>query len=102
MNPNFSRQVIHTSRMTIARVALKKGSTVPRHHHENEQVTVLLEGKLRFLFDDGERVISGGQCMEIPPNAPHQVDALEDSVAFDLFAPVRADWLRGDDSYLRR
>ena len=39
--------------------------------------------------------------MQIAPHVPHRVDALEDSVAMDLFAPVRADWLRGDDAYLR-
>jgi hypothetical protein len=26
---------------------------------------------------------------------------LEDSVAIDVFAPVREDWRRGDDAYLR-
>jgi hypothetical protein len=33
---------------------------------------------------------------------PHAAEALEDSVALDLFSPVREDWLRGDDAYLRR
>ncbi|MBK5293636.1 MAG: cupin domain-containing protein [Acidobacteriia bacterium] len=102
MNPSFSRQVIHTERMTIAQVFLKKGSVVPRHHHENEQVTLLQQGRLRFVFDDGERLLEGGEAMQIPPHAPHEVIAIEDSVAFDLFDPVRADWLRGDDAYLRR
>jgi len=102
MNPNFARQVIHAERITIARVYLKKGSVVPRHHHENEQVTLLEQGKLRFVFDGGEQVLESGEAMQIPPNAPHEVEALEDSVAVDLFSPIRADWLRGDDSYLRR
>ncbi|MEZ5354287.1 MAG: cupin domain-containing protein [Bryobacteraceae bacterium] len=102
MNPNFARKVIHTERMTIARVMLAKGSVVPRHSHENEQVTVLEAGRLRFQFDDGEAEIAAGEVMQIPPNAPHLVEALEDSVAYDLFAPVRADWIRGDDGYLRK
>ena len=37
----------------------------------------------------------------IPPNAPHLVEALEDSLATDLFSPIREDWIRGDDAYLR-
>ena len=102
MNPDFARKVIHTERMTIARVMLRKGSVVPRHSHENEQVTVLEQGRLRFRFDDREETIAAGQVMQIPPNAPHLVEALEDSTAYDLFAPVRSDWLRGDDAYLRR
>ncbi len=39
--------------------------------------------------------------IEIVSTEPHRVVALEDSVAMDVFAPVREDWLRGDDAYLR-
>lgn len=101
MNPMFARQVIHTERMTIARVYLTKGSVVPRHSHENEQVTLLESGCLKFIFDSGEFEIRGGETMQIAPNVPHGVEALEDSVGFDLFAPIREDWLRGEDAYLR-
>ena len=102
MNPAFARQVIHTGRMTIARVYLSKGSVVPRHSHENEQVTLLAAGALKFVFDDEEVTIGAGEVMQIEPDRPHSVEALEDSEGYDLFAPVRADWLRGDDAYLRR
>jgi hypothetical protein len=30
------------------------------------------------------------------------VEALEDTVALDIFTPAREDWIRGDDAYLRR
>jgi quercetin dioxygenase-like cupin family protein len=101
LNSTASRKVIHTGRMTIARLTLKAGAVVERHHHENEQVTMLESGRLRFEFPDETVEIAGGQTLEIPPNLPHRVVALEDSQATDLFAPVRADWLRGDDAYLR-
>jgi quercetin dioxygenase-like cupin family protein len=102
MNPSFSRQVIHTERITIARVSLSAGSAVQRHQHENEQITILESGELRFIFDDGEAVVRAGECMQIPPNAPHRVEAICDSEGYDLFAPIRSDWLRGDDAYLRK
>jgi quercetin dioxygenase-like cupin family protein len=38
----------------------------------------------------------------LPANVPHEVEALEDSVLLDVFSPVREDWLRGEDAYLRR
>ena len=65
LNPDFARKVIHADRITIARVYLRGGSAVPRHSHENEQVTVLEKGKLKFIFDDREEVIEAGQCMQI-------------------------------------
>jgi quercetin dioxygenase-like cupin family protein len=102
MNPLVTRQVIHSERMTISRLVLKKGATVSRHHHDNEQITLLESGKLKFKFDDEEVILEAGQAMQIVPDRPHAVEAIEDSVACDVFAPVRADWLSGDDSYLRR
>ena len=101
MGPLIARRAVHSERMTIARIYVKEGGVVPRHHHENEQVSQVLEGKLRFVFDDKEIVASAGDVIEIPPNEPHEVIALEDSVALDTFQPVRGDWLSDDDAYLR-
>ena len=88
--------------MTVARLSMRAGAVVPRHSHENEQLTMLDKGKLKFIFDDREEIIQAGQCLQIPSHVPHRVDALEDSEATDLFAPVREDWVRGDDAYLRK
>jgi quercetin dioxygenase-like cupin family protein len=98
----LARQAIHTDRITIARLELKQGAMVPDHHHENEQVTILMAGKLQFITADEDLTIEAGEVMQIPSNVVHRVIALEDSWVFDLFAPVREDWLRGDDAYLRR
>jgi quercetin dioxygenase-like cupin family protein len=101
MTDTVTRQVLHTDTMTIARLYLKKGAVVPRHSHPNEQVSTVEAGRLRFLFDDGEAVVQTGESMQIPGGVPHAVEALEDAIALDLFSPVRADWLSGDDAYLR-
>ena len=101
LNPKAARQVIHGEKMTIARLFLAKGAVVNEHSHHNEQVTVLEKGRLLFLID-GERLeLAAGQALQIPPHAVHSVEALEESVALDLFSPVREDWIRGDDAYLR-
>ncbi len=102
MNPQFVRQVIHGEKMTVARINLSAGAVVPEHSHSNEQITMLQEGKLRFVLSGEERILAAGEILHIPSNAPHSVEALADSVAIDLFSPVREDWIRGDDAYLRR
>jgi quercetin dioxygenase-like cupin family protein len=101
MNDLVTRQALHTDTMTICRLHLKKGAHVPRHSHPNEQVTTVEAGSLRFVFDDGETVVNTGESLQIPGGAPHAVDALEDAIALDLFSPPRADWISGDDAYLR-
>jgi quercetin dioxygenase-like cupin family protein len=102
MNDYVTRQVIHGSLLTVARLRLRQGAVVPLHSHPNEQISLLESGRLRFLIDGAEMVAEAGQCVRIPPHAPHSVTAEEDSVALDLFAPAREDWIRGDDAYLRR
>lgn len=102
MNAQVSRKVIHGQNVTIARFELRKGGTVPEHSHANEQVSMVQSGVLRFVIDGREQTVGAGECVTIPPHAPHRVDVLEDSVVVDVFSPRREDWIRGDDSYLRR
>jgi quercetin dioxygenase-like cupin family protein len=101
MNALVTRQVIHASSITIARIALSKGAAVPTHAHINEQVLNMISGRLKVILDGAETVLQGGQTLVIPPNIPHSVEALEDVVAVDIFSPAREDWIRGDDAYLR-
>jgi quercetin dioxygenase-like cupin family protein len=102
MNDLMVRRVVHTPQATIARLILKKGAVVPLHSHVNEQVTTVMSGSLEFDLD-GERFILGaGDVLVIPPHVPHAVVATEDCAATDYFTPARADWISGDDSYLRQ
>jgi quercetin dioxygenase-like cupin family protein len=102
LNASLRRRVVHTARLTIARLNLKKGCVVPSHAHENEQVCTVESGRLKFICPDGEIDVGAGESLEIPSLVPHSVVALEDSVVVDLFAPRREDWISGDDAYLRR
>ena len=98
------RKLITGDRMMLAHVYLKKGCIVPRHAHENEQLTYILEGALRFWIgeDEGETlVVSGGEVLHIPSNVPHKAEALEDTLDVDIFSPPRQDWLDKSDEYLR-
>jgi len=102
MNPLVQRQVVHGANMTMARLVMKKGAVVPLHHHVNEQITTVLEGRLTFLIGGKTQELVAGESLVIPPDLPHAVEAVEDSVALDVFSPLRQDWLRGDDAYLRK
>jgi len=86
----------------LARIILRKGCVVPLHSHDNEQITYILEGALRFLIQDREIIVSEGEVLVIPSQVPHSAEALEDTVDLDIFCPPRADWLDGTDLYLRK
>jgi quercetin dioxygenase-like cupin family protein len=98
----ISRRLVTGERMMIAHVYLDKGSVVPTHSHENEQLTYILEGALKFwIGEDGEEelIIRAGEVMHIPSNVPHKAEALEDTFDVDVFSPPRQDWLDGTDTY---
>lgn len=104
LNPLLDRRLITGERMMLAHVYLKKGCVVPRHSHENEQLTYVLEGALHFWLGEDEKeevVVRAGEVLTIPSNLPHKALALEDTLDVDVFSPPRQDWLSGTDAYLR-
>jgi quercetin dioxygenase-like cupin family protein len=102
INANISRQYITGDRVTIARFELKRGGIVPRHAHENEQVSLVLSGALLFKIDGRDIKVSGGEALQIPGNVAHQVEVLEDTLVVDVFSPIRQDWLDKTDDYFGR
>jgi quercetin dioxygenase-like cupin family protein len=104
LSAQVSRRLITAERLMLAHVYLEKGCIVPRHAHENEQLTWILEGVLRFWLgeDESEVVdVAAGQVLHIPSNLPHKAEALETTLDVDIFSPPRQDWLDGSDAYLR-
>jgi quercetin dioxygenase-like cupin family protein len=101
----LERRLVTGDRMMLAHVYLKKGCVVPRHQHENEQLTYIIEGALRFWIGEDEKQqmdVRAGEVLHIPSNVWHKAEALEDTVDVDVFSPPRQDWIDKTDSYLRR
>jgi quercetin dioxygenase-like cupin family protein len=105
VSPMLERRLITGERTMLAHVYLKKGCVVPRHQHENEQLTYILDGGLKFWIGEDEKevvIVRAGEVLHIPSNVWHKAEAIEDTVDVDIFTPPRQDWLDKTDSYLRR
>ena len=105
VSDTLERRLITGDRMMLAHVYLAKGCIVPKHSHENEQLTYILEGALHFWLGEDqaeEVVVRAGEVLHIPSNLPHKALALEDTLDVDIFDPPREDWLNKTDSYLRK
>ena len=101
----LERRLITGERMMLAHVYLQKGCIVPKHSHENEQITYILEGALRFWIGADEQkevIVRAGEVLHIPSHVPHKAEALEDTLDVDIFSPPRQDWLDKTDDYLRQ
>ena len=105
VSPQLDRKLITGDRMMIAHVMLKKGCVVPKHQHENEQLTYILSGKLKFWIGDDQKeelTVGPGEVLHIPSNVWHKAEALEDTLDVDVFSPPRQDWLDKTDDCLRQ
>jgi quercetin dioxygenase-like cupin family protein len=105
VSPLLGRKLLTGERMMMAQVFLKKGCIVPRHTHENEQFTYILEGCLRFWIGEDESQVldlNSGEVLHIPSMVPHKAEALVDTLDLDVFSPPRQDWINKTDAYLRK
>lgn len=96
--------MITGDRIMLAHVYLDKGCVVPKHSHENEQLTYILEGAMRFWVGEDESQVvdlAVGDVLHLPSNVPHRAEALERTLDLDIFSPPRQDWLDSTDAYLR-
>lgn len=101
LNEFISRKIVTGEKVMLATLYLRKGAVVPEHQHVNEQISYVISGALRFKIAGEELLVRAGQTIVIPSNVPHEAYAEEDTVAMDVFSPIRTDWLDGSDRYLR-
>jgi quercetin dioxygenase-like cupin family protein len=72
---------------------MEKGETLPLHHHPHEQTGYLVSGHIIMEIDGQKFDLRPGDSWVIPGNVPHYAEIIEDSVAIEVFSPVREDFL---------
>jgi quercetin dioxygenase-like cupin family protein len=96
----YRRKVAIGESITVARVEVKAGAITHAHCHENEEMILVLKGRWCFHLPSGDVIIAQNQLLRIPRGVEHSSVALEDTVALDICAPARVDWLNGTDQFL--
>lgn len=94
MFPGVSRRTLNAGeRTSIHEIQIAKGCTVPMHTHPHEQIGYLVKGRVKFELGDETRELSAGDSWIIPSEIPHEVTAIEDAVALDIFSPAREEYI---------
>ena len=92
--PGIARKtLVHGDKTLMVEFRLQKGFPLPRHAHPHEQTGYLVSGRLRLTVGDEARDLKPGDSWCIAGGVEHGAEVLEDSVAIEVFAPVREDYL---------
>ncbi len=89
------KTLVHGEKTLMTEFQLRKGSVPPRHSHPHEQTGYLVTVCIRLLIGTEEYEALAGDSWCIPGGVEHGADILEDSVAIEVFSPVRDDYLPG-------
>jgi len=86
----LTRQSLYGEKMMVARVRLEKGCHVATHHHDSEQIAIVVSGHVRWRMGQEEHPVEmrGGEIMVLPSNVVHGLDVLEDAEIIDILSPI--------------
>lgn len=88
------RRRVVGAKVMVSQVRLARGFVVPRHQHENEQIAMVMSGRIRFALGEPsspefrEVELVAGEVLHLPSNLPHGAEAIEDTLVYDVFSPV--------------
>jgi quercetin dioxygenase-like cupin family protein len=85
-------RIMASARMMVTQINAKKGALVPLHHHEAEQIILVLKGQIRGTTGkEAPQMIGPGGIWVVPSNMPHRVEYVEDTEAIEVVSPPRMD-----------
>lgn len=87
------KTLVHGAKTLTAEFRLEKDAVLPRHSHPHEQTGYLVAGRLRFTVGGETYDVRPGDSWCIPGDVEHSAIALENTVAIEVFSPVREDYL---------
>jgi quercetin dioxygenase-like cupin family protein len=93
----MSQKIVTGEREMLAQIYVKRGTLIPLHRHESEQMTYILQGAMKFVVAGEEITVREGEVLHIAPWTPHQAEALDDTFELDVFSPIRPEWVDAPD-----
>jgi quercetin dioxygenase-like cupin family protein len=91
------KALAHGTRTLVTEFHLEKGCVIPRHSHPHEQTGYLVSGALALTIGDTKFNAKPGDCWCVEGGVEHEVAVLRDSIAVEVFSPVREEYLPAAD-----
>ena len=87
------KTLVYGDRTLMAEFRLEQGADLPRHSHPHEQTGYLVSGEIELSIGDETHQVKPGDSWCIAGGVEHKATVLEDSVAIEVFSPVREDYI---------
>ena len=94
MEPRNAREglqsrVIRRPTMRLNRIDIAKGYSTPNHNHPDEEMVLVIQGRVRAFSGNKQIEVGPGEVIVIPAYVPHHYEALEDTMTIEAFGPGR-------------
>jgi quercetin dioxygenase-like cupin family protein len=88
------RQMVVGQNLMICRLKFEPFVVTEPHSHPHEQITLVMQGKARFIIGAEERIVTAGDVLQFPSHFWHGATMLDEEVVLlDIFTPIREDFL---------
>lgn len=87
------KTLVYGEKTLFSEFRMEAQSTLPDHAHPHEQTGYLVEGRIRLTIGEETFDVGPGDSWCIPGNAIHSAEILKNSVAIEVFSPVREEYL---------
>ncbi len=73
--PGVTRRSFNSERATVTSYTFDPGATFPRHHHPQEQITLVQAGDVEMTIGDRVERLEAGEWSVIEPDVEHGITA---------------------------
>jgi quercetin dioxygenase-like cupin family protein len=87
------KTLVHGEKTQFVEFKLAAGHTLPMHAHPEEQTGYLVSGAIVLTIGEERVQVAPGDSWCIPGNVRHGAEIVEDSIAIEVFSPVRTEYL---------
>jgi quercetin dioxygenase-like cupin family protein len=92
----YGEIIIVGDKAMMMRLTVEPNISTPPHAHPHEQMGIIVEGEgILYVGAESTHIVKGTSFW-VPPNAPHNFDAIGDkpAILIECFTPPREDYLK--------
>jgi quercetin dioxygenase-like cupin family protein len=87
------KTLVYGDKSLLSEFRMEQGSQLPWHTHPQEQTGYLVSGRIRLSIGEETFDVEPGDSWNVPGNLQHRAEILADTLAIEVFSPVREDYL---------